>query len=54
MEMYKFIAQFFRHFEAELVNTQKPWVTKTQWFAFQSEFWINIRRREIKSAVVAS
>ncbi|KAF4990110.1 hypothetical protein FDECE_14493 [Fusarium decemcellulare] len=35
VELYKYIAQFFRYFDAELANKAKPWNTKTQWFAFQ-------------------
>ncbi|KIV98381.1 uncharacterized protein PV09_09786 [Verruconis gallopava] len=48
VEMYKFTAQFFRHFDAELVDKSRPWVIKTQWFAFQHDFWVNLRRREHK------
>lgn len=46
VEMFKFTAQFCRHFEAKLVNEQKPWTTKTQWFALQNDFWVTVRRRE--------
>lgn len=45
VEMYKYIAQFFRHFDAEPVRPERPWNTKTQWFAFQREFPIKIKRR---------
>ncbi|KAH7142828.1 cytochrome P450 [Dactylonectria estremocensis] len=45
LEMYKYIAQFFRHFDAEVANPERPWNTKSQWFAFQWEFSINIIRR---------
>ncbi|KAH6983189.1 cytochrome P450 [Ilyonectria sp. MPI-CAGE-AT-0026] len=45
VEMYKYIAQFFRHFDAESVRPEKPWNTKSQWFAFQRQFHIKIKRR---------
>lgn len=47
VEMFKFISQFFRRFDASLANTNRPWVTKTQWFSFQRNFWVHIRRRAI-------
>ncbi|KAK7452906.1 hypothetical protein Landi51_03901 [Colletotrichum acutatum] len=40
VEMHNFIAQFFRRFDASLVDLDRPWQTKTQWFAFQRNFWI--------------
>ncbi|KAH7254582.1 hypothetical protein MRS44_016745 [Fusarium solani] len=46
VEMFKYIAQFFRHFDAQVVDEREPWLTKTQWFAFQRNFNIKIRRRE--------
>lgn len=45
VELHKFISQFFRRFDASLANPTRPWVTKTQWFAFQRNFWIDIKRR---------
>ncbi|KAG7051926.1 cytochrome p450 [Colletotrichum scovillei] len=39
VEMHNFIAQFFRRFDASLVDLDRPWQTKTQWFAFQRNFW---------------
>jgi hypothetical protein len=30
VEVHKYIAQFFRHFDAEIVNKDHPWVTKSQ------------------------
>lgn len=29
-EVHKYIAQFFRHFDEEIVNKDRPWVTKPQ------------------------
>jgi hypothetical protein len=46
VEIYKYIAQFFRHYDAKIVNHRRPWDTKTQWFAFQREFHVKIKRRE--------
>jgi hypothetical protein len=42
VDVYKYIAQFFRHVYTETVNKQRPWVTKPQWFAIQNPFWIMI------------
>ncbi len=30
IEVHKYVAQFFRHFDAEIVNKDQPWVTKSQ------------------------
>ncbi|KAJ4117574.1 hypothetical protein NW768_010939 [Fusarium equiseti] len=46
VEMYKYIAQFFRHFDAELENERKPWTTRTQWFSFHLDFRVVGRRRK--------
>ena len=34
VEIHKFISQFVHHFNLELVNTERPWVTQSQWFPF--------------------
>lgn len=47
VEIHKFIAQFFRHFDAKLVNEEKPWVTKSQWFATQKDFMVTIQDRGV-------
>ncbi|OQE40057.1 hypothetical protein PENCOP_c006G00339 [Penicillium coprophilum] len=49
VEVHKFIAQFFRHFDPEVVNKEKPWVVRSQWFAIQKEFWVTIKEREHKA-----
>jgi cytochrome P450 len=46
VEMYKYIAQFFRHFDAELENEDNPWTTRTQWFSLHLDFRVAIRRRK--------
>lgn len=48
VEMYRYVAQFFRNFDAELVRPERPWQTKTQWFAFQRDFPIRITRRKLE------
>ncbi|KAL4731516.1 hypothetical protein ACLX1H_000486 [Fusarium chlamydosporum] len=45
VELYKYIAQFFRHFDAELANEIKPWNVRSQWFSFHLDFFISLRRR---------
>ncbi|GME30288.1 hypothetical protein PV09_09786 [Neofusicoccum parvum] len=47
VELFKFTAQFLRHFDAELLNPEKPWETKTQWFSMQSNFWIRLKTRDV-------
>ncbi|EOD43388.1 putative cytochrome p450 protein [Neofusicoccum parvum UCRNP2] len=47
LELFKFTAQFLRHFDAELLNPEKPWETKTQWFSMQSNFWIRLKTRDV-------
>ncbi|RGP77186.1 cytochrome p450 [Fusarium longipes] len=46
VELYKYIAQFFRHYDAEVSNMKKPWITKTQWFSLHLDFLVTITRRE--------
>ncbi|OQE12327.1 hypothetical protein PENVUL_c001G04696 [Penicillium vulpinum] len=46
VEVHKFIAQFFYHFDIEVINKEKPWVVKSQWFAIQKDFWVKIKERE--------
>jgi cytochrome P450 len=45
VEVYKYVATFVRRFDASIVNTERPWVTKSQWFSFQRDFWIDLRLR---------
>ncbi|KAL1982523.1 hypothetical protein VTN96DRAFT_1248 [Rasamsonia emersonii] len=45
VEVHKFIAQFLRHFDADVVNPERPWVTKSQWFSIQKDFWITNKER---------
>jgi len=43
--MNKWIAQFFRHFDAEIVNKEVPFKINTFWFALQEDFYISISKR---------
>jgi cytochrome P450 len=45
VELYKYIGQFFRHFDAEVADATKPWKTKTQWFSLHQDFLVTITRR---------
>ncbi|KAI0528457.1 cytochrome P450 [Xylaria digitata] len=47
VEMYKYIAQFFRNFDAEFVRPDRPWETKSQWFSFQRDFNVRLARRHV-------
>ena len=47
VEIYKFSAQFIRHFELELVNKDKPWTNKSATFAFRSDFWVKLKTRQV-------
>jgi len=40
VEMNKWIAEFFRHFDAEIVNKETPLKITSFWFAIQEEFYI--------------
>ncbi|MCJ1301043.1 hypothetical protein MMC08_003842 [Hypocenomyce scalaris] len=46
VEIHKFISQFVRHFDLKLINTERPWVTKSQWVSFQSEFCVKMAARD--------
>ena len=45
VEVYKFAAQFVRHFELEFVNKDRPWSTESSTFAFRSDFWVKLKTR---------
>ena len=45
VEVYKFAAQFVRHFELEAVDRDKPWTTKSATFVFRSDFWVKLKMR---------
>ncbi|KAF2019974.1 cytochrome P450 [Aaosphaeria arxii CBS 175.79] len=46
IEMYKYVAQFFRTFDAELLDMSEPWKTRSQWFSFQRDFKVRLRLRD--------
>lgn len=46
VELHKFLAQFVRNFDFELVNKETPWRIKTYWFAYQSELFMHIKKRD--------
>ncbi|KAJ9137166.1 cytochrome P450 [Pleurostoma richardsiae] len=48
VEMYKYVSQFFKNFDAEFIRPERPWETRTQWFAFPQDFPIKITRRHAK------
>jgi hypothetical protein len=48
VEVHKYVAAFVRSFDAEIVNKSQPWVTKSQWFSFQKDFWVRLKLREAK------
>ncbi|CEI61762.1 unnamed protein product [Fusarium venenatum] len=45
VELYKYITQFFRYYDAEVANMAKPWRTNTQWFSLHQDFLVTITRR---------
>ncbi|KAF2996528.1 hypothetical protein E8E14_000801 [Neopestalotiopsis sp. 37M] len=47
VEMYKYIAQFFRTFDAELVRPDQPCKTRSQWFSFPTDFQIKLTKRAV-------
>ena len=44
--MNKWIAQFFRHFDAEIVDKERPFKVRSFWFATQGELDI---RKELQN-----
>ena len=42
----KYVTQFLRHFDVALVNAEQPWVTRSQWFALQSDLWVILNTRQ--------
>jgi cytochrome P450 len=47
VEMNKWIAQFFRHFDVEIVNKEQPFKLRSFWFANQEEFYVRIKKRMV-------
>ena len=47
VEIYKFTAQFVRHFELELANKDRSRTTNSATFAFRSDFWVKLRTRQV-------
>lgn len=45
VEVYKYVATLVRHFDARIINRDRPWVTKSQWFSFQRDFWVDLELR---------
>ncbi|KAH7242764.1 cytochrome P450 [Fusarium tricinctum] len=45
VELYLYISQFFRYYDAELLSKTKPWHTKTQWFSFKKDLLVSIKKR---------
>ena len=43
--IHKFVAQFVRHFELEVVNRETSWIVKSATLAFRSEFWVKLKER---------
>ena len=46
VELNKWIAQFFRHFDAEIVTPERPFKVRSFWFATQEEFYIRVMERK--------
>lgn len=46
VELYLYIAQFFRHFDAEVANSAKPSGIKSQWISLHHDFVVTISRRD--------
>lgn len=45
VEIHKFIAQLLHQFDVELVNKDRPWVTRSQWFSYQADMFVKIKER---------
>lgn len=43
--VHKYITQFVHRYNATLLNKKEPWRTKSQWFSFQANFWVNLEQR---------
>jgi len=45
IELHKFLAQFIRNFDFEMVDPKKPWRITTYWFAYQYDQHMKIKLR---------
>lgn len=48
VETLKYVAAFVRNFDAQIVDESQPWVTNSQWFSFQRDFWVRLSLRKAK------
>ncbi|KIW63563.1 hypothetical protein PV04_08554 [Phialophora macrospora] len=49
VEVYKIVAQFFRFFDVEVVNTTSPWTVKALLVIVHSNFLVKLTKREGKA-----
>lgn len=47
--MQKFLAEFIRHFDFEMVDKMRPWNISSFWFAYQHDFLFRIKERNLDS-----
>lgn len=45
MEIHNYIAQFFRHFEADILNEEQPWKNHSAFLTWKRDFMVKIRER---------
>ncbi|ETN41001.1 uncharacterized protein HMPREF1541_02933 [Cyphellophora europaea CBS 101466] len=46
VEVHKFIAQLFHHFDVQVCDMERPWRIKSFWFAYQHDFQCVLTPRE--------
>jgi hypothetical protein len=49
VEMHKFLSQLVRTFDFEIVDKANPWRVRTYWFAYQHDFHVRVKPRDIKA-----
>ncbi|KAM5353477.1 hypothetical protein ACJ41O_000127 [Fusarium nematophilum] len=46
VEIFKFIADFVRRYDAKFTNERKPFTIKSQWFSVQKDMYLNLKMRQ--------
>jgi len=46
VELHKFIAEFVHRYDASFVNRDRPFVTKSMWFSYQDDMFLDLKLRD--------
>lgn len=47
LEINKFVAGFVHRYDATFTNRDRPFVTKSQWFSYQADMFLDLKLRDV-------